>query len=169
MLPNPASLALYGGQLQNYQGTAAIDPTTDLDASAGNNAFNDVAMMTRTSPRAVVRFTWAGTGSPTIVSHFAMWGNTNAVVPAVARGGVGLGTMSWPSSVSDDMIDPTKPGYIGAIALNLRSATGECKSLTTRYGIQTNITSANVVSFAIFNAAGSLADPSSVDFILVAY
>src|SRR6185312_328182 len=169
MLPNPASLANYGGQLENYQGTAAIDATTDLDASAGNNAFNDVAMMTRTCPRAMARFTWSGTGAPTLVSHFAMWGNANAVAPTVARTNTGQGTVTWPSSVSDDMIDPTKPGSIGPIAVNLHASTGECKSLVTQYSFQSNITSANVVSFAIFNASGSLTDPTTVDFVVVAY
>lgn len=160
-LPQTGSLVGYGGGLNDF--APVIDPTTDRPASGANVAYSDVAGMTHTAVRAWAQFTWNGSGAPTLVVHDANWGNALGVAPTVVRTGAGLGTVTWPATVANEILVGT-PGYTGPQALNLRDGWGRSTSLSTPYHVQIAVTSANVASIAIFASGGSLTDPSGVNF-----
>ena len=67
-----------------------------------NQAFSDLASAGRLATRALIVLTMAGTSTPTLSLHDAMWGNSGPVAPTVARTGVGTYTVTWPSSVTVD-------------------------------------------------------------------
>jgi hypothetical protein len=81
------------------------DPETDVSADALNQLFADCAAMTRTAPRAWVKFTGAtytsGTMSISVADHDALWGDGNDVKPTVAQTSAGSYVITWPTSVTD--------------------------------------------------------------------
>ena len=155
------ALSTYGGALNDY--SATVDPTTDRPAAGANAAYSAIAGMTHTAPRAWARFTWNGS-TMTLVAHDAMWGNSLAVAPVVAHSGTGLATVTWPTTVSDE-IQSGAPGYTGPLPLNLRAGWSNVHTGTTFFFSKVNITSANVATLAIANTGGSAADPgSAIDF-----
>jgi hypothetical protein len=169
-LPDTDSFGTAGGVIQDY--TAVIDATTDLPALGGNQALLDATSATYCNTRCQVRFTLNGTNAPVLVTHFEVWqgGAGNALV-VLARTGVGTGTATWPTTVNDE-IGNALPNYAGnPHTLNLQFPLGRCRGATATAAPATlmhmivNTTSANVVTWAIFNAAGAAADPgSALDF-----
>jgi len=154
------TLASYGGGLNDY--SPVVDPTVDRPAAGANAAFAATAGMTHTCGRAWVRFTWNGS-TLTLVAHDAMWGNTVSVQPVLAHTGTGIVTVTWPTTVQDE-IQSGQPGYTGPLPLNLRAGHANCRS-TTAFQRNVNVTSANVATLYVFNAGGSPADPgSATDF-----
>lgn len=101
-LPDIASLDTYGGALSNYI-SAPVDPTTDRDAGAANEAYSDTAGMTATAVRAWARFTLNGAGSPVLVSHNANWGGAPAVAPSASHVSTGRLRVTWPATVTDSL------------------------------------------------------------------
>lgn len=151
------ALNTYGGGLFDY--SPIIDSTRDRPAAGANAAYAAVAGMTHTGPRAWARFTLNGAAAPTLVAHDAMWGNTIAVQPTIARTGVGLVTITWPTTVQDEITVGT-PGYTGPLPLNLRSGWANARG-TVAYQRNLDITSANVATLHVFNAAGTIADTAA--------
>jgi hypothetical protein len=160
------SLSSLGGALNDY--SPAIDSTTDREAYGANQTYAAVSGMTHTAWRAWAQFTWNGTGAPTLVAHDAQWGNTALVAPTVARTGVGLGTITWAATQSDEITSPSADGYTGPTAINLRAATGNSEGGTTFYDVKAKVTAPNVVSFWLWSGASppALVDPTGVTFDL---
>lgn len=153
MLPDIDTLATLGGELTNY--APIEDPTTDLDATADNTARGNVAMLTHTSRRAWCRFTAAAsTGAMVRVAHDAMWGTS--VPPTLARTGSGTFTVTWPTTVDDELGN--------SHSLNIRAASANSRGGSTLYFVSAVPTSANVITVYVHNAAGSLNDAVGVDF-----
>ena len=101
----------YGGELADY--APVEDPTTDRSAAQVNAALCDVSMMTRTAIRAWCIFTAAA--SPVIVSHDAVWGNSNAVAPTVTQdGSPGSYFIEWPTSVTDPRGSTVSLAFVAA-------------------------------------------------------
>ena len=99
MLPQSNSYQNLGGELADYQ--PVTDPTTDRAAAAENDAFADVAAMTRMAFRAYVTFTIAATVG-TVIDHDAVWGNDVSVKPTIGYlGSAGGYSITWPASVTD--------------------------------------------------------------------
>jgi hypothetical protein len=169
-LPNRDTINTFGGSANaGYNDfSPAIDPTVDMPAAAGNQLLSDVAMLTRTTPRAWALFTPAGTGAPVLNGHQAMWiADQSSLPPVVARVTVGVYTMTWPSSVIDDITVATAPGYLGPQALNLLAGHGQGISATQAWTVSV-FASANGASIYLF-LAGSLADPSATQFSVFVY
>lgn len=101
----PSTLAGdYGGVQQNYGGLPPQDPTTDMDASSWNQAACDVGMMTQTAWLCRASFIGYGPANAVVIAqHQALWGNTVGVIPTVVRLGVGTYTLTWPTSVVDQL------------------------------------------------------------------
>lgn len=155
------SFATYGGGLNDY--SPVVDPSTDRPAAGANAAYAATAGMTHTAPRAWCRVTLNGSAAPVLVAHDAIWGNSVAVAPVLARTGVGTVTSTWPTTVSDE-ITAGQPGYTGPLPLNLRAGWAQNRG-TTLYHRIIDITSANVATLRVFNAAGSSADTAgATDF-----
>jgi hypothetical protein len=141
------------------------DPTTDLDAAADNKARNNNAGMTHTQCRAWVRFYAANpVTDPASNVHDAVWGDAIADKPVCARTGVGIFTVTWPSTVDNLLSQAGATAAQGGetgISVNIRTAKAWAASGTTfRYATAT-VTSANVVTVHVFDAAGALVDPSA--------
>jgi hypothetical protein len=98
MLPSAATYDSYGGEKADY--SPVEDTTTDRSADHEDEAFADVAAMTRMIPRAYVAFTTNGT-TCSVVDHDAVWGNDVSVRPTVVRTALGIYTITWPSAVTD--------------------------------------------------------------------
>ena len=164
-LPSRDSISTYGGGVpgagyNDY--SPVIDPTTDVPAAGLNQALSNIAMLTRTTPRCMARWEPLGTGTPTLLTHMALWGNSVGVAPVVAYGGsTGLYTITWPFTVTDDLTVSTAPGYVGPQALNLIQAHGQCESITVIYHVQC-VAVANVVYFSVWLPnTGALVSPNA--------
>jgi hypothetical protein len=154
-LPDRDDLATFGGAFSNAHDV--VDPTTDMDASYHNKLASDVAMMTRTAIRALARFVTNGTNAPNDASglvHMALWGASVSVKPVVARTGVGVYTVTWPTTVADEL-SVTHTVSLAAGWIGIEGATPYLWTVT--------MTAANVASVRIFNATtGAAADTTGV-------
>lgn len=159
-LPDVATLASYGGPKINDE--PVEDYLTDEDANDRNNNYADTAAMTHTACRAWVCFLGHATTptDPTTNVHDSQWNNGNVAntKPVVAKGGTGIYTITYPASNVDEL-GVTK-------TLNLRRAWANVEG-TTPYFVQAQITSPNVITVRVFNAAGTANDAAGVT--LVAY
>jgi hypothetical protein len=153
-LPDVDSLAILGGALQNY--APVEDPTTDLDAGADNKSRCDVAAMTHTLTRTWVNFQAAATtGAMVLVAHDSVWGNTAPVTPTLARTSAGIYTITFPTSVTDEL------GV--AHTTNLRASWGNSRGGVTQYTADCSA-SGNVITAYVYNSAGTLTDAVGVGF-----
>lgn len=147
-LPGKADVNTYGGILANYLGQGVVDPTTDLDAAAHNQAMADLAGLTRTGIRA-----WAlinAQAGPTVASHDAVWGNGGGVAPTVSRTGAGIWVVTWPSTITD---------ALGVVQTVTHSASGASINGNGSYTCGTVDTAANVVTAYTFTpSTGAAAD-----------
>lgn len=148
--PDADSLSTYGGAKQNY-GVAPVDPTTDDDASAINQMKATVAMNSRTSPRVEVAFLGHAT-TPTIDTWEAVWKAGTGTAPIPAHSATGIYTLTLPTSVNDEL------GV--AHTLNLTRAWGQAEG-STAYQVQCKVTSPNVITAWVFNAAGAAANDAA--------
>lgn len=157
-LPDIATLANdLGGTLVNY--APVEDASTDLDASFDNGSRNNVAMMTHTAPRSWARVTTgANTGAMVLVSNDAMWGNS--VPPTKAFVSLGTFTLTYPTSVNDEL------GV--AHTLNLRWATINHRSAAAFFLVQAAVTAANVITFTVRDSTLALVN-TAVDVDVVGY
>lgn len=150
VIPDVDSLATYGGALENY-GIGVIDPLTDRDALAMNRALATVAGMSHTAIRAWCRFTTAATtGGMVLVSHDAVWGNGSSVAPVLARSSAGVFTVTWPTTVTDEL------GVSHAVSF--RCSLRPNVSSSTCYHANAVRTSANILTVYTFLANGTADD-----------
>ena len=149
--PDIDSLDTYGGALANY--SPVTDPETDQDADAMNQCKASTAAMTHTASRCWARFISGDTFvvTPDFTSqnsHDSMWGSLLAVRPVLARTGTGVYTLTWPSTVTDEL------GV--SHALNLRWATASFENQAAFASAE--VTAVNVVTIRLFNTGGAAAD-----------
>lgn len=159
------TLATYGGPYANY-GTGPIDPTTDIDAGAGNKFMASVSSLTQTREQVYAQIQAAGTGSPTLVAHRELWGNVGLAIPLVARSGVGTITLTYPASTQDE-IPFGAAGYTGPIALNLIGGRGQARfSAVPVWSVSVVPTAANVLTIYTYSIANggtvAIADSSLI-------
>lgn len=145
-LPDTDDLAALGGVMVNY--APVEDPTTDLDAAYDNKVRANVAGMTQTAIRAECHFTTHAT-TPTMDSHYSVWGNAPAVAPTVARQALGQFRITWPSSATDELGT--------SHTINLRGGKANPQSATFVQP-QVKKVSANVMDIYLFDAAGAASD-----------
>lgn len=157
-LPEIDDLATFGGELNNY--SPVVDPTTDRDAAAMNIALADVAGMTQTCVRAWAAFVGHGATptDPASNIHGAVWGNTAPVKPTPARTGSGVYTVTWPSSVTDELGE--------SHTVNLRRGWAQVEGATA-YHAQVSF-SANVATVRVFDMAGAANDAVGATIVVFA-
>lgn len=171
-LPNISSLDDYGGAKANY--ASVTDPTTDEDAADRNRYVCDVAMMGHTAPRAYVRFVTVNGGAPTDPAsnvHDAMWGSSVSVKPVVARTGEGVWTVTWPTSVDDELTseDAALGGGV-THTVNIRTAFAQAAptATPTLVHVLPKVTAANVVTVYGYLANGTADDiPGSTVTVVI--
>lgn len=146
MLPNIATINTYGGPKTNY--SPIEDATTDESADDRNEYVADVAGMTQTAMRAMCRFVGHGTTptDPASNVHFAVWGNDVSVKPTVANAGTGVYTITWPTTINDEL-DEEYSINLGAAWANVEGS--------TLYFVQATVTAPNVVTVYVFNSSGA--------------
>ena len=136
------------------------DSNTDRDAGGANIEAALVAGMSHAFIRAWGRFTLSGSAAPALVAHDAQWGSTPSVAPVGAHVSTGTSTITWPSTVSDEIPIGTA-GYSGPLALNLKGALVNVRAAGTAYLASVTVVSANVVTIQLFTTSGALVDPPS--------
>jgi hypothetical protein len=142
------SIGDYGGPYANKG--AVEDPSTEADADKFNRLAEDAAQMTRTAPRVIVHFPTVASGSTTATYAETQWGSGVSYYPTtIARGGIGLYTITMPASFADGL------GEVESVSL--QTAKGSVLSLTLG-GLVQCTASANVIEVAIFDATFALVD-----------
>ena len=146
--PDIDTVADYGGALENY--APVEDPTTDQDADAANEWKASTAAMTHTATRAWVRMVSqaATPTSPSTNLYDSMWGSDLSVAPTFARTGVGVYTITWPATVTDELGEPH--------ALNIRWGRGSLENQAAVVCVEP--TTVNSVTVRLFDMAGAAAD-----------
>ena len=162
--PDRDTIATYGGPYNDY--SPSLDPTVDASSAGFNPMLANVAMILNVAPRAWVRFKPAGSGTPTLVAHWAMWGTGAGVAPVIARTAQGTYTVTWPAVVQDQ-VPQGYLGYVGNHTVNFLGTVGMCGA-DTFHAIQGHI-SANVGTYFIFDNSLTLKDPSNLIFMVVGY
>jgi hypothetical protein len=158
-LPDIDTLSTYGGAKEDY--APVEDASTDLSASHWNLLAMSVAGVTQTACRAWCTFVGHGT-TPTDPSsnvHGSVWGNVLGVKPVVARTGGGIYTITWPTSITDEL------GQSHSVALRRSwgSAEGPAAFIVT-----TTMTSSNIITLRVFDAAGAGNDGVGTAFTVFA-
>jgi hypothetical protein len=154
-LPGVDSIEDYGGVKEDY--APVEDNSTDESADHRNLYAANVAGLTQTAPRALCRFVGHAVTptDPASNVHFAVWGNDLAVKPTVAHSATGIYTITWPTTVTDEL------GEEHTVSLATGWANTEGSTL---YHVQVTITSSNVATVYVFNAAGAASDAAGVTF-----
>lgn len=97
------SLADYGAPYVDR--TPVVNPTVDASAEKRNLLFEDVAQLTRTGYRAIVKFIANASGNPPAadVAVWTMLGGGSSQKPAVTRSGAGLYTLAFTTPQADGL------------------------------------------------------------------
>lgn len=144
------SLDTYGGAKANY--APIVDPTTDRDADDANQAYASTAAMTHTATQAWARFVTSAT-TPTLAvtnSNDAAWGNSAPDQPTPGRSSTGVFTLTWPTTVVDEL------GVTHTV--NLRWARASIEGSSLGGFVQCAVTAPNVVTVYTFNTSFSAND-----------
>jgi hypothetical protein len=159
MLPNKTTPANYGLPKSNFD--YVVDPNTEIDVLTEYEPLVvDVSALTYVAPRAWIRVN-ADSSAPTIVSHSAMWGDANGVVPTLTRNATGNYTVSWATAYND--MNPT-PARQTSRSVNFLGA--QATREDTAGFIRAFPATANTVNVFTSNAT-NVADDE--DFFLVVY
>lgn len=143
-------IADYGGPFADA--LPAEDPTTQLASDFFNRLAEDAAQLTRTAPRAFVKFTAINTVAAVTISAGnarSQWGTSSQYFPSVARTATGLYTITYSASYDDGLAESETVSFFDAEA-KLDSLTAVGHGQCTVAG--------NVVSVALFDMAGAAAD-----------
>ena len=138
--PDSLSYSDLGGTKLEY--TAPIDTSTDRSADEVNLAFAAVSAMSRTSPRAWVKFSVSGAGALTLVDWDAVWKAGTVTPPVLTLVTTGKITITLPATVLDEQ---------GAEhSLNLKAGFASIEASTDTfsgviYCLETKILTANTV------------------------
>jgi hypothetical protein len=146
-MAEPRTIDNYGGVKNN--GGIVEDATTEMSAAEDMRRSEDLAHLTCTSRRAGVRFATATSGGAITPSAGRSHWGAGSNLPTVERTGTGLYTVTYAAS------------YVDALGVDedviFFEASGHVESLATAGKVQCTVAS-NVISVAVFNAAGSLSD-----------
>lgn len=110
---NLDATADFGLPYNNYSDVA--DPETDVDKTYFENLCIGAAGMSMTAPRAWVVVSAA---SGIVISHSAVWGDSDAVKPTVTVVSTGEYTITWATSYTD--LNPTVDRVVTS-TVNLRA------------------------------------------------
>lgn len=141
----PRTIQTYGGPYVDE--LAVQNPESEESAAYGNRSFEDLAQLSATPVFARVKFaTQTGGSSVAVISAVSQMGTGSGQNPTIARTGVGLYTITYPTS----WVDPL--GQSETIVVNYSG--GSVKS-TSSFGRVQTTDGTNVVTVAVLqNIAG---------------
>lgn len=149
-MTTPRTIDSYGGPF--VDAFPVEDPTIEQSATFGNRLHEDVAQITCTTTKAVVRFPTTATAGPIAVtpsSGASHIGLGMAELPTIAKSATGLYNITYPTSWTDAL------GEAENIAF--RFSSGRAVSLSA-FGVVQSTEATNVIHVAVFDAAGALSD-----------
>jgi|GEM_PF-2208077 len=152
LLPDTAGVSTFGGN-EYADEDAVVDPETEVSATYLNRMTTQLAASAYTQHRAWARVSVTAT-VPTLEDHAAVWGDTPAVAPVVARTSAGIFTLTWPTSVDDLQATPE------AHSVNIRAVVGHSIDGASALVPRWTITSANVLTVTIHNLSAAATDPT---------
>jgi hypothetical protein len=124
--PYSSDPADFGLPKSNYN--PVVDPTTDLDYAEYERCACACAAMTVSAFRAHIAVSAASTTAATtgtmVKAHSAVWGDTLAVRPTVARTATGAYTVTWAASYVDNNPTPSRQTS-GAVSFTVAQATAQ--------------------------------------------
>lgn len=108
-----ATIDTYGGEKVDARPVA--NPTSQLAAEHYNRLAEDVAHLTRTAPKIIVRFpTGAGNPAAGDISTRTQWGSGAGEKPTITRTGAGRYTLTWAASYTDALGDSETVSFFDA-------------------------------------------------------
>lgn len=157
------TIADYGGAYVDAR--VVKNPQCEMAASKGNRLLEDVAQLTATGFRAMVRFTTTATVAPVAyaaasVTYRSFWGSGDSVKPAVAKTGTGLYTVTFASSYNDGLL-------IEAETVALEAAHCTLQGSTLAPPPQVTALSSTVVSLTVMTSAFAASDLSGAAIVTV--
>lgn len=153
LLPDTAGASTFGGN-EFVDEDAVVDAETEVSATYFNRITSQLAASSYTQPRAWAYVTVAAT-VPTLAEHGAVWGDSPAVAPVVARSSAGVFTLTWPTSVDD------LQAVAESHSTNIRAVTGQSHNAASALVPRWDITSANVLTVTFHNLSAAATDPAS--------
>jgi hypothetical protein len=151
---DPKTIGSYGGP--KIDALPVSNPETQVAASEMNRYMEDMAQATRTVLRAAAAFTTdAGAAPLTIppgsITNRSVWGSGPAQKPVITKTGVGLYTLTYPSTFTDSLGTVETVAFFGGHVSCMSADSSDI--LTAR----TLTVAANVVTIGVY-LAGVLAD-----------
>ena len=158
-MTTPRTIDSYGGVFTDEE--PVMNPTTEQSAAFGTRQMEDTAQMTRTSVKAWVLFPTvaaAAPQTPVATAGRSQMGVAGADLPTIAKTATGRYTVTYPASWTDGLGESENIAFL--------QAGGTVQHLTTFGTVQCTV-AANVISVAIFDAAGAATDLGGAISVLV--
>ena len=145
--PDSLSYSDLGGTKAEY--SSPVDTSTDRSADEVNAAFAATSAMTRTSPRAWIKFSVSGASVLTLVDWDAVWKAGTVTPPALTLVTTGKILITLPATVLDEQGESHSLNLKAAFA----SIEGSTDALSTyAYNLQPKILTANTVRLWVANS-----------------
>lgn len=112
-LPDAITYDVFGGDMEDH---STVDSSTDRNADQINALFCAASMMSRTTPKAWVRF--IANNPPVLLEWEALWKEKSNVAPQLTRSLAGRYTITFPSSVQDARGDSHSLNFKGCTVQN---------------------------------------------------
>jgi len=155
----PATIDTYGGVFTDER--PVKNPTTQQSAAFATRQMENNAQMTRTTIKASVVFPTvaaAAPQTPVATAGRSHMGTGGAQLPTISKTATGRYTVTYPVSWTDGLSESENIGFL--------QAGGTVQHLTTFGTVQCTV-AANVISVAIFDAAGAATDLGGAVSVLV--
>ena len=148
----------------NYSGPwvdeeAIANPTSQQSANSMNRVGEDVAQMTRTSPKIMVKWnTSAGAnGAQLVIDSTSQWGEGVSYQPAIAKTGTGSYTITYATEYDDALVGTEGNEAVEETEqVSFRFSWGNAIGPT--FGHIQCIHVNNVITAYVFDATGTLSD-----------
>lgn len=152
----PKDITSYGGPYLDAE--AVENPTTAQSADLGNRVFEDVAQMTRTSYKAMLKFaTTLVNGAVTVhADSKTQWGSSSFYFPAVVRAAAGTYTATYATTYDDALVGGPSDAVSETETVVFRWGDGTVQG--SAFGKVQFTYASNVVAIFILDAAGALTD-----------
>lgn len=150
-MATPRAIGDYGGP--KADATPVSNPTSQVAATEWNREAEDLAQLTRTSNRSIIKFTTVAAGNPPANTVFqrSHWGTGDTGKPTITRTGAGAYTLTFGASFVDALSETENISFFGG-----RVSCYGTNPLDILTGRIISIAS-NVVSIQVY-AAGAAAD-----------
>jgi|SRR3972149_2144532 len=113
----PRDLADYGGP--KVDAHPVSNPESQVAAGEWNREAEDLAQLTRTKAKAIVKFNTTAVAAPVVyaavdVSHMSVWGSGDSTKPTVTKTAQGRYTVAYAASYNDGLAVSETVSFFGA-------------------------------------------------------